>query len=90
MKPIANALGVARYNVVEQLALKGKEAASACGPETDEVLVTRIRSIVDARGSSGYRRVTRLIALQLDAEGVRRVNHKRVYRVMRANGLRRS
>ena len=87
MKPVADALGVARSNIVEQLATEDMKTTSPRSPEADEALLTRIRSIVDARGSYGYRRVTRLLARQLDAEGVPRANHKRVYRVMRANGL---
>jgi len=87
VKPVADALGVARSNVVEQLASRETKASSPRGPEADEALLTRIRSIVDARGSYGYRRVTRLLARKLDAEGSPRANHKRVYRVMRANGL---
>ena len=89
MKPVADVLGVARSNLVEQLQSKEKKAPAPAprGPEADAALLTRIRSIVDARGSYGYRRVTRLLARKLDAESAPRVNHKRVYRVMRANGL---
>ncbi len=49
----------------------------------DTALLERIRTIVDARGSYGYRRVTAL----LNRQRVSRVNHKRVYRVMRAANL---
>ena len=85
MKPVADALGVARSNVVEQLAEKEQSAPSPISKtETDEALLTRIRKITDARGSYGYRRVTSLLAHDRD---VPRVNHKRVYRVMREHGL---
>jgi putative transposase len=47
-------------------------------------VVTRIRDLVARRGSYGYRRVTAL--LNREAAGPR-VNHKRVYRVMRDAGL---
>ena len=87
MKPISDALGVGRSNVIERLATTESTGSPARGPEADEALLTRIRSIVDIRGSYGYRCVTRLLARQLDAEGLPRVNRKRVYRVMRASRL---
>ena len=78
MKPIADALGVARSNLVEQLDATEIKPRKARGPEADEALLARIRAVVDARGSYGYRRVTRLLSRQLDAEAAPRVNHKRV------------
>ncbi len=50
----------------------------------DEELLRRIRTIVDARPSYGYRRVT--ARLNRERPDVR-VNHKRVYRVMKQAGL---
>lgn len=88
MKPVADALGVARSNVVEQLAAKPAPAPRAPrGPAADAELLAQIRGVVDARGSYGYRRVARLVSRVLEAEGKAAVNHKRVYRVMRSNGL---
>jgi putative transposase len=88
VKPIADAFGVARSNLIEQVAPKEPApSVAARTSESDDALVARIRTIVDARGSYGYRRVTRLLNRQLDAEGAAHVNHKRVYRVMRSNGL---
>jgi len=46
-----------------------------------------IRAIVAERASYGYRRVTALLNRQLEAEGCPRVNHKRIYRIMRSNQL---
>jgi hypothetical protein len=43
--------------------------------------------VVDARPSYGYRRVTALLNRQAEAERLARVNHKRVYRVMKRTGL---
>jgi len=88
VKPVADALRVARSNVVEQLATKHEPMPRvASGAVDDADLVARIRGIVDSRGSYGYRRVTRLLSRVLDTEGKPRVNHKRVYRVMRTNSL---
>ena len=44
----------------------------------------RIRDLVARRGSYGYRRVTALLNRQGSAP---RVNHKRIYRVMKDGGL---
>jgi putative transposase len=88
VKPVADALGVARSNVVEQLDAKpASQPRPARTPEADEELLIQIRGVVDQRGSYGYRRVARLLSRALEAEGKRPVNHKRVYRVMRKSGL---
>jgi len=49
----------------------------------DAELLARIRPLVDARPSYGYRRVAALLNRQAEVEGLARVNHKRVYRVMK-------
>ena len=77
MSAIASALGVSRTSVY------GKTTSSP-GRRTggDEELVDSIKLIVEAKPSFGYRRVTAV----LRREG-RCVNHKRVYRLMKAVGL---
>lgn len=88
MKPVADALGAARSNLVEQLEPEQETNREELrSPEGDEPLLARIRKIVDARGSYGYRRVTALLNRQAVLDGASNVNHKRVYRVMRAAGL---
>ena len=56
------------------------------GPD-DECLLPLIRAIVAARASYGYRRVTALLNRQFEAQGRTRVNHKRIYRIMRLKHL---
>lgn len=56
---------------------------TAASTTADETLLERIRPIVAKRPSYGYRPVTAL----LNRGAVQRVNHKRVYRVMRAHQL---
>jgi hypothetical protein len=48
----------------------------------DAELLARIRSLVDAGASYGYRRMTPLLNRQAEAAGLARVNHKRAYRLM--------
>jgi transposase InsO family protein len=86
VKTVADALGVARSNLVEQLAAEAKPA-KRWKRRDDIELLKRIRAVVDERGSYGYRRTTRLVNRQLEREGLPTVNHKRVYRVMRENQL---
>jgi transposase InsO family protein len=78
---IADALGVSRPHLANNAPPKRR------GPYTmhdDDELVTRIKALVDERPTYGYRRVTAL--LNRDEERPR-VNHKRVYRVMRREHL---
>lgn len=53
----------------------------------DEELLPHIQAITDKRESYGYRRVTTLLNQQLTAEAKCKVNHKRVYRIMKQNHL---
>ena len=83
MKAVAETLGVARSNLVEQL--KPSVTRQRRPRPDDEWLVPMIRAIVAERASYGYRRVTVLLNRQLQAEGRPRINHKRTYRIMRIN-----
>ena len=46
-----------------------------------------IRRLVDTRQTYGYRRITALLRRELAEDNQPRVNHKRVYRIMKQNGL---
>src|SRR6516164_10921523 len=74
-------MGVARSNLAELL--KRADPAPRRPPPDDEWLLPMIRAIVAERASYGYRQVTALLNRQLEAEGRARVNHKRMYRIMR-------
>ncbi len=78
MKRVAEALGVARSNLNREPHRRERTAR-----EDDAELLARIRALTDALASYGYRRVTAL----LNKQGLPAVNHKRVYRVMRAAKL---
>jgi putative transposase len=75
---IAHALGISRPHLSST---RGAEPQQR-GPyrRDDDELLERIRPIVEARPSCGYRRMTAHLNRQPEAS---RVNHKRVYRVMR-------
>lgn len=57
-----------------------------CKPADNELL-PYIRAITDKRSSYGYRRVTVLLNHRLQSEGKLKVNHKRVYRIMKHTTL---
>jgi transposase InsO family protein len=83
VKTVADALRISRPH----LSATAKAEPTARGPYSksdDPELLERIRAIVKARPACGYRRVT---AYLNRAPDVPRVNHKRVYRMMRESGL---
>jgi putative transposase len=86
MKRIAETLGVARSNLIERAAGRRPKR----GPQTragDVELTTDIRRLVDTRPSYGYRRIAALLKRGRRAAGLDTINAKRVYRLMKKNGL---
>jgi len=78
---VARALGISRSHLSAHRAPsepRGKSVAKG-----DDDLISRIRRVVEKRGSYGYRRVTAV----LNRQATLRVNHKRVYRAMKREGL---
>jgi len=86
MKTICDTLEVARSNIIEQVRQE-KKARGRYNMSEDAELLPRIREITDGRPSYGYRRTLALLNRRLMTEGKPRVNHKRVYRIMRQNNL---
>jgi len=64
-----------------------KKPITRYNPQEDEAMLPSIREIADQRGSYGYRRITTLLNHKLKKEGKNKVNHKRVYRIMKLNKL---
>lgn len=86
MKAVANTLGVARSNLVEQLGGKAKPR-SRYHRQGDNELLAAIRQLTDARPTYGYRRITALLNRARRASGAEPVNHKRVFRLMTQGSL---
>lgn len=86
MKAVSDTMGVSRSNVLRRLASTptDRDAYVKAG---DVPLLEEIAAVVDARGSYGYRRVAAVVSRAREAKGEPRVNHKRVYRVMKRAGL---
>jgi transposase InsO family protein len=86
MKAVADTLGVARSH------LHGKvhQASKPRGPyrkTEDGELLLLVRRLVDERPTYGYRRITALAKRELASTGEPPVNHKRMFRIMRQNGM---
>ncbi|WP_328707234.1 IS3 family transposase, partial [Citreicoccus inhibens] len=85
---MAEALGVSRSNLVRSTsATAPSKPRGGYLKADDEWLLPLVRAVVHQRASYGYRRVTALVNRQRASEGKPGVNHKRVYRVMKAAGL---
>lgn len=87
MKTVANTLGVARSNLVEQLRRPDRPRR---GPNTragDDEIIAEIRGTTDALPTYGYRRVTALLNRARRGSDKPCLNHKRVLRLMRMASL---
>jgi transposase InsO family protein len=86
MKAIADTLEVSRSNLAERAA--GDRRSRGPYRRTDDpLMVAALRRLVDARPTYGYRRITALLNRQRVARGLPRLNHKRIYRLMRLHGM---
>jgi len=81
VKLVADTLGVARSNLVEQVRGTTKRRGRYRRQGDDELLAA-IRQLTDARPTYGYRRITALLNRARRAAGAEPLNHKRVFRLM--------
>lgn len=86
MRQVARVLEVSRSNLQEQIK-HDERTVTRYNKSDDAWLLSRIREITDLRSTYGYRRVTSLLNSELEKQGKIRVNHKRVFRIMKQNGL---
>lgn len=86
MKTIATTLGVARSHLHDRL--KGASEPCLKPPRAkDTAVVQRIQRLVGERPTYGYRRITALLNRELVNENKAKVNHKRVYRLMKEHNF---
>jgi transposase InsO family protein len=81
VKVVADTLGVARSNLVQQIQ-GGSRRRGRYKREGDDEVLAAIRQLTDARPTYGYRRVTALLNRGRRALGAEPLNHKRVYQLM--------
>lgn len=86
MKTVCETLAVSRSNISERRKKASRPPKKYRMPD-DAWLLPMIRSLVDERPTYGYRRIHTLLNRELRQEGKPVVNHKRVYRIMKQNGL---
>jgi transposase InsO family protein len=86
MKAVAETLRVSRSNLHDKLRTASMPRGSYCKPE-DDALLPLVRRLVNERPTYGYRRITALANRELARTGAPAVNHKRVFRIMRQNGM---
>lgn len=82
MRSISKALQVSRSN----LGAKRKKRSSY-HKQTDENVLRLIKEIISSRSTYGYRRITALLNHHLKSRKDPLVNHKRIYRIMKAHNL---
>src|SRR4249920_452114 len=85
MKMVSEVLGVARSNLHIRARRRGdwRDGRRDRRPRDDAELVAEIKVEIAALPSYGYRRAWTMVNRRRDHNGRQRVNHKRVYRVMR-------
>lgn len=86
MSAVAEALGVSRSNLHERVNGKTKPRRRYHKAQ-DAAVLPLIERLVAGRPTYGYRRITAVLNRQLREQGLAPANHKRVYRIMKANRL---
>lgn len=86
MKAVAETLGVSRSTLHDRLGGRTKPRRRYHKAQ-DAAVLPLITTLVAARPTYGYRRIAALLNRQLRIQGAAPVNHKRVYRIMKAHNL---
>lgn len=86
MSAVAETLGVSRSNLHDRANGKTKPRRRYHKAQ-DAAVLPLIERLVTARPTYGYRRITAVLNRQLRSQGLAPVNHKRIYRIMKANSL---
>ena len=86
MKTLARTLGVSRSNLIERLHGEAKPRRRYHKAQ-DAALVPIVRDLVGRRPTYGYRRITAVLNRIFRKNNVQTINHKRVYRIMKAHQL---
>jgi putative transposase len=86
VKAVADVIGVARSNLVEQMKSRPRQRVGR-PPAPADGLVAEIKAVIANLPTYGYRRVHAILRRRALAEGRPPPNHKRVYRVMREHSL---
>jgi putative transposase len=85
VRSVCSALSVARSHVIEMMQRSADwvDQRKAQQQQDESWLIDKIKTILDAQGSYGYRRVWAVLKYQQAVC----INHKRIYRIMRDMGI---
>lgn len=86
VKTVCRALKIARSNLLRRRQSGGKKRPGPA-PKDDAGLLPPLKEIAERRPSYGYRRIQAVLNRTRKTEGLPPVNHKRVYRILKGNGL---
>jgi transposase InsO family protein len=87
MKAVSTAMGVSRSNLYQRNKVPKAIRRGPYHKAQDKELLPYILSLVHQRPTYGYRRIHSLLNRQFSGLERRRVNHKRIYRIMKHNDL---
>jgi transposase InsO family protein len=87
VKTVADTLEVSRSRQHERKKQGGSSRKRHYAKAEDEAYLSLIRQITDEKPTFGYRRVTVMVNRHLKRHKERRVNPKRMYRIMKMHGL---
>jgi putative transposase len=90
LKVICDSLEVSRSHLRESLRKEPVQSKQRRAKEpliSDDEILHRIKSFVAQPPSYGYRRACAVINRALVADGLPKANHKRIFRLMKENGL---
>lgn len=84
---MASTLRVSRSNLIDRLQGRQCGRPARYSKPDDERLLPVVRQLCSERATNGYRRITARINRLLVAANEARINHKRVYRMMKKDNL---
>jgi transposase InsO family protein len=87
MKTVTDTMGISRSNLYTRQKTTKEKKRGRYHKAQDRELLPDILSLVHQKPTYGYRRIHSLLNRKLTAQGRDRVNHKRVYRIMKQNDL---
>lgn len=87
MKAITDSLEVSRSRQYEKKKDHTRRRGKYKPKEEDMLCLSVIREVISERPTYGYRRVCSIVNRKLRANGEPVINHKRMYRIMKANDL---
>lgn len=84
---ICSVLGVSRFSIYWKPKARDVTMKSGYKKKEDDLILEEIKEVLRVRSSYGYKRVTAMVNKFRLLKGFRVLNKKRIYRIMKRNGL---